>query len=58
METVLISIICIALVVFGGMTMSQGFMTSVDASTAGLSEIGAENRNNNENRADADKYQY
>ncbi len=40
METVLISIICIALMVFGGMTMSQGFMTSVDASTAGLSEIG------------------
>jgi hypothetical protein len=40
METVLVSIICIALLVFGGMTMSQGFMTSVDASTAGLSEIG------------------
>ena len=40
METALISIICIALVIFGGMTMSQGFMTSVDASTAGLSEIG------------------
>jgi len=40
METVLVSIICIALVVFGGMTMSQGFMTSVDASTTGLSEIG------------------
>ncbi|MGD0779885.1 MAG: hypothetical protein ABR954_03770 [Dehalococcoidales bacterium] len=39
METVLISIICIALLVFGGMTMSQGFMTSVDASTVGLSEI-------------------
>src|SRR4030042_786887 len=40
METALISIICIALMVFGGMTMSQGFMTSVDTSTAGLSEIG------------------
>lgn len=40
METVLISIICIALLVFGGMTMSQGFMTSVDASTTGLNEIG------------------
>jgi hypothetical protein len=40
METVIVSIICIALLVFGGMTMSQGFMTSVDASTAGLSEIG------------------
>jgi hypothetical protein len=40
METAIISIVCIALVVFGGMTMSQGFMTSVDASTAGLEEIG------------------
>ncbi|OGO20794.1 MAG: hypothetical protein A2Z15_02025 [Chloroflexi bacterium RBG_16_50_11] len=40
METALISIICIALVIFGGMTMSQGFMTSVDASSTGLSEIG------------------
>jgi hypothetical protein len=40
METVLVSIICIALVVFGGMTMSQGFMTSVDASTTGLEEVG------------------
>jgi hypothetical protein len=39
METAIISIICIALIVFGGMTMSQGFMTSVDASTAGLEEI-------------------
>jgi hypothetical protein len=26
--------------VFGGMTMAQGFMTSVDASTAGLEEVG------------------
>ena len=40
METAIISIICIALVVFGGMTMSQGFMTSVDTSTTGLEEIG------------------
>jgi len=40
METAIVSIICIALVVFGGMTMSQGFMTSVDASTTGLEKIG------------------
>ena len=40
METAIISIICIALVVFGGMTMSQGFITSVDASATGLEEIG------------------
>ena len=43
METVIVSLICIALIVFGGMTMSQGFMTSVDASTAGLEEIGQNN---------------
>jgi hypothetical protein len=40
METALISILCIALMIFGGMTMAQGFMTSVDAGTTGLSEIG------------------
>ncbi|OGO07235.1 MAG: hypothetical protein A2Y92_02485 [Chloroflexi bacterium RBG_13_57_8] len=40
METAIISIICIALIVFGGMTMSRGFMTSVDASTTGLGEMG------------------
>src|SRR4030042_1101442 len=40
METVIVSIICIALVVFGGMTMSNGFMTSVDTGTAGLGGIG------------------
>jgi hypothetical protein len=40
METIIVSLICIALVVFGGMAMSQGFMTSVDASTMGLGEIG------------------
>ncbi len=40
METAIISIVCIALLVFGGMTMSQGFMTSVDASATGLNEIG------------------
>jgi hypothetical protein len=39
METAIISIICIALVVFGGMTMSNGFMTSLDTSTAGLQQI-------------------
>ena len=39
METILVSLICIALIVFGGMTMSQGFMTSVDTSTTGLEEV-------------------
>ena len=40
METAIVSLICIALIVFGGMTMSQGFLTSVDTSTTGLEEIG------------------
>jgi hypothetical protein len=40
METAIVSLICIALIMFGGMTMAQGFMTSVDASTTGLEEIG------------------
>lgn len=35
MENIIISIICIALVVFGGMTMAQGFFSSVDSSTLG-----------------------
>lgn len=39
METVLVSLICVALIVFGGMTMSQGFMTTVDTSTAGLEDV-------------------
>ncbi len=39
METALVSLICVALIVFGGMTMSQGFMTSVDTSTAGLEDV-------------------
>ncbi len=43
METVIVSLICIAMVVFGGMTMSRGFMTSVDASTAGLETLGQRN---------------
>jgi len=43
METAIVSLICIALVVFGGMTMSQGFLSSVDASTVGLEEISQRN---------------
>jgi hypothetical protein len=43
METAIVSLICIALVIFGGMTMSQGFLTSVDASTTGLEEVSHRN---------------
>jgi hypothetical protein len=39
METIIVSLICIALIVFGGMTMSQGFMSTVDTSTAGLEDV-------------------
>ena len=43
METAIVSLICIALMVFGGMTMSRGFFTSVDSSATGLEEIGSRN---------------
>ena len=39
METAIVSLICIALIVFGGMTMSRGFLTSVDSTTVGLEEV-------------------
>ena len=38
MENAIVSLVCIALIVFGGMTMSQGFLTSVDNSSMGLEE--------------------
>lgn len=40
METAIVSVICIALIVIGGMTMSQGFLTSVDTTSAALEELG------------------
>jgi len=40
METAIVSLICVALVAFGGMTMSQGFLTSVDSTTGGLESMG------------------
>lgn len=43
METAIVSIICIALVVFGGMTMSNGFITTLDTGTAGIEEVGERN---------------
>jgi hypothetical protein len=43
METAIVSIICIALIAFGGMTMSRGFMTSIDTSTTGLEAAGQRN---------------
>ena len=43
METAIVSILCIALIAFGGMTMSRGFLTSVDTSTNGLDAVGQRN---------------
>ena len=40
METAIVSIICIALIVFGGMTMGKGFLSSVDTSTMGWEDMG------------------
>jgi len=40
METVIVSLICIALMVVGGMTMSQGFLSSVDTSMASWENMG------------------
>ena len=39
METAIVSLVCIALMIFGGMTMSQGFLTSVDSSATRLEEM-------------------
>ena len=39
MDTAIVSLLCIALIVFGGMTMSQGFLTSVDSTTGGLESL-------------------
>ena len=40
METAIVAIICIALIAFGGMTMSQGFLSSVDSTSAALEQMG------------------
>ena len=43
METLIVSVVCIALLVVGGMTMSQGFLSSVDSSQVGLTEMVVKN---------------
>lgn len=40
METAIVSLICIALIVLGGMTISQSFLDSVDSTSSGLEEMG------------------
>lgn len=39
MENAIISIICVALLLFGGMTMSQGFFSSVDSNASAWTEM-------------------
>jgi len=38
-ETAIVSIALIALIIVGGMTMSQGFLTSVDSTMVGVEEL-------------------
>jgi archaeal flagellar protein FlaF len=40
MENAIVSLICIALMIFGGMTMSQDFLSTMDQTSASLGEIG------------------
>ena len=43
METVFVSVICIALIVVGGMTMSRGFLSSIDSTSANIDAISQRN---------------
>lgn len=44
METAIVSIICIVLIVVGGMTLSQGFLTSADSASVALEEVGTKDK--------------
>ncbi len=44
METVIVSIICVVLIIVGGMTLSQGFLTSADTTSVALEEMGARDK--------------
>ncbi len=39
METIVVVLVCIALIVFGVMTMAQGFMTSTDSAALSMEDI-------------------
>src|ERR1035437_7014618 len=43
METAIVSVICIALMVIGGMTMSRGFLSSVDSTSSNITTISQRN---------------
>jgi hypothetical protein len=44
METIFVSIICVALIVVGGMTMSRGFLSSMDNTSANIDVISQRNQ--------------
>lgn len=44
METVIVSVICVVLIILGGMTLSQGFLTSADTTTVALEEMGSRDK--------------
>jgi len=43
MQTVVVTIVCVVLMVFGGMTVSQGFVSSVGSTSGGWKEIEEDN---------------
>jgi hypothetical protein len=43
METAFVSIICVALLVIGGMTMSRGFLSSIDNTSSNIDSISQRN---------------
>lgn len=43
METLFVSVICIALIVVGGMTMSRGFLSSMDNTSSNIDAISQRN---------------
>jgi hypothetical protein len=43
METAFVSIICVALLVIGGMTMSRGFLSAIDNTSANIDTISQRN---------------
>jgi hypothetical protein len=43
METAFVSMICVVLIVIGGMTMSRGFLSSMDSTSANIDSISQRN---------------
>ena len=43
METAFVSLVCVVLIVIGGMTMSRGFLTSVDSTSSNIDSISQRN---------------